>query len=386
MRGSIFRQKHKDGSISYGIVYDDHSAPKAKRRQRRIRGFRTRKDADNKLLEIRAAVQRCGHYYEPTRLSVREYGEKWLAEVERTVRPRTIVGYRERLQDYVIRRIGHMPMWAVQPQHLKDLYEALLLDGRKRKPRAGTKTPGLRPRSVLHVHRVLHAMFAEAVRTSVVASNPCASVKPPRVPRTEQRVLSQREVSQLVRAANGNDLYPLVVLALSTGARVGELAALLWRFVDLDLGQITIAYGQAKDGSLAEPKTHRSRRSIKLPPAAISMLTVLKAKQKLAAGGEWTEDQFVLTDSDRNPWLVAGLSRRFREIVTKAGLGFDVHPHVLRHTYASLALKGGVPVTTVSAHLGHSSMATTMNVYAHHIPAAEDAAASIMQRALEGAT
>ena len=82
---------------------------------------------------------------------------------------------------------------------------------------------------------------------------------------------------------------------------------------------------------------------------------------------------------------MANVSRKFREIAVKAGLGSDVHPHVLRHTYASLALKGGVPVTTVSANLGHSSTATTMNVYAHHIPSSEDAAARVMQRALEGA-
>ena len=61
-----------------------------------------------------------------------------------------------------------------------------------------------------------------------------------------------------------------------------------------------------------------------------------------------------------------------------------MHTHTLRHTYASLALKGGVPVTTVSANLGHSSPSTTMNVYAHHIPSTEDAAAKVMERALKG--
>jgi integrase len=61
-----------------------------------------------------------------------------------------------------------------------------------------------------------------------------------------------------------------------------------------------------------------------------------------------------------------------------------VHTHTLRHTYASLPLKGGVPVTTMSANLGHSRPSTAMNVYAHCIPSTEDAAAKVMERALKG--
>jgi integrase len=71
-------------------------------------------------------------------------------------------------------------------------------------------------------------------------------------------------------------------------------------------------------------------------------------------------------------------------IANQANLGRDVHIHTLRHTYASLALKGGVPVTTVSSNLGHSGTATTLNVYAHHIPSAEDAAAIVLERAIVG--
>ena len=385
MRGSIFKQKCKDGSISYGVIYDDHPEPGRKRKQKRIRGFRTRKDADDKLTEIRAAVQKCGRYYEPTKLTVTEYVEKWLAEVAHCVRPRTAVGYGERLRDYVVPRLGRMPMWGVQPQHMKDLYAELLQEGRKRKGNGADKRHGLRPRSVLHVHRISHAMFAEAVRTQVIPTNPCSSVKPPRVQPIEQRVLSENEVGNLIRAAQGTRFFLFVVSALATGARIGELLALKWRYVNLEDGRITVAFGQAKDGTVTEPKTRRSRRSIALPLAATVALRAHKARQKLSRGEAWSENEFVFQDDFGGPWIVHRVGKQFREIVVKAGLGLDVHPHTLRHTYASLALKGGVPVTTVSANLGHSSTATTMNVYAHHIPSAEDAAATVMQRALEGA-
>lgn len=232
---------------------------------------------------------------------------------------------------------------------------------------------------------ITHAMFAEAVRSYVIPTNPLASVRAPRVPRIEQRVLDEAEVTRLVQAAVGTRYHVFVVLALATGARVGELCSLRWPLVDLETDRITIAYGQARDGSLAEPKTKRSRRSIALPPSATALLKAHKARLRLSSGSEWKDDGFVFQEDGGCPWIVHRLGKQFRAIADLAKLGKDVHPHTMRHTYASLALKGGVPVTTVSANLGHGSTATTMNVYAHHIPSAEDAAARVLQRALEGA-
>jgi integrase len=382
MRGSIFKRRLKGGSLTYGLVYDDMPGPNGKRNQKRIRGFRTRHDAERKLTQIRAAMQN-GGYYEPSKMLVSEYIDKWLAEMEHSVRPRTAVGYRERLRDYVAPRIGHMPMWSVQPQHLKDIYDELLRDGRKRKRE---QSKGLHPRSVVHVHRIAHAMFAEAVRSKIILSNPCASIRPPRVPHTEQRVLDETEARHLIQSAEETDLHAFVVLAISTGARAGELLSLTWPYVDLDAGRINIAYGQARDGSRTETKTKRSRRTIALPPSALSALRVHRAKRKLALGELWSDQGFLFTNDLGQPWRVVRLSYEFRKLATRADMRRDVHTHTLRHTYASLALKAGVPVTTVSANLGHSSTATTMNIYAHHIPSAEDAAAKALEQALVGAS
>src|SRR5690348_9283973 len=125
MRGSICKRKYRDGTVGYCVIYDDLPGPNRERRQKRISGFLTKKHAERKLLEIRTAMQ-SGRYYEPTKLTVRQYAEKWLQEMAHTVRARTLVGYKGNLIDHVSPRLGHMPMWAVQPQHLKDLYDELL--------------------------------------------------------------------------------------------------------------------------------------------------------------------------------------------------------------------------------------------------------------------
>ena len=382
MRGSIFKRKLKNGEVSYGVIYDDLPGPDKKRKRKRVCGFRTKKDADRKLLEIQSAMQ-SGRYYEPTKLTVRDYGEKWLQEITHVVRPRTLEGYRQRLQDYVYPNVGQMPMWAVRPQHTKDLYDLLLRTGRKRKAK---QSLGLHPRSVLHVHRILHAMFSEAVRSDVILTNPCASVKPPRLPRTEQRVLTELEVQNLLKASEQSHLHAFVVTAVATGARAGELASLTWKDVDLEVGRIQIAFGQARGGSRSELKTARSRRYIALPQFAVSALKAYKAKRKLALGQPWSEESFVFVDKFYHPLLVANISGDFRAIVQCAGLGNDVHPHTLRHTYASLALKAGIPVTTVSASLGHNNTTTTLNVYAHHIASSENSVARAIQEAVGGAS
>jgi integrase len=380
MRGSTFKRKRKDGTVTYGVIFDDLPSANKKRKQRRMGGFCTKQEAVQKLHDIRTAM-RSGQYYEPTRLTVSEYSAKWLAEISHSVRARTVAGYRQRLDDHLLTRIGHMPMWAVQPQHIKDLHDSLLREGRKRK----LDTPvGLKPRSVVHVHRIAHAMFSEAVRSQIIPSNPCSHVRPPRVARVEQRVLDESEVKGLIEAAGQSPLQPFIVLAVSTGARSGELAALTWHCVDLESGRINIAFGQARDGSPTELKTRQSRRNVALPPGAVSLLKAHKARQKLARGENWSDQGLVFADEIGRPWLVQAISGKFKAVAVLAGLDASVHTHTLRHTYASLALKGGVPVTTVSANLGHSSPSTTMNVYAHHIPSTEDAAAKVMERALKG--
>lgn len=89
MRGSIFKRKYKDGNVSYGVIYDDIPASGKKRTQKRISGFRTKKEAERKLTDIRTAMQSGGHY-EPSKLLVSEYTDKWLAEMEHRVRPFTL--------------------------------------------------------------------------------------------------------------------------------------------------------------------------------------------------------------------------------------------------------------------------------------------------------
>ena len=233
-------------------------------------------------------------------------------------------------------------------------------------------------------------MFSDALEGGLVERNPAAgmSKRLPRVPRVEQNTLSEAEARRLIEAANGTRLYPFIALALYSGARKGELLALSWPFVDLDAGRITIAHTLADDSTLAEPKRERSRRTIVLPQAAIAVLRAHKAAQaekRLAKGPLYEDSGFVFADDLGRPWKINSHSTLFRAIAKRANLDPAVHVHTLRHTFASLSLRAGVPITTLAAILGHDTT-MLMRVYGHAIPSAEDTAARALQKALAGAS
>lgn len=384
MRGSIQKRKAKNGALSYSILFDVPPKLGKLRRQRRISGFSTRKLAERKLRDLLSRIE-AGKYFEATTLTVAEYGDQWLAALKRTVRARTHLTYTRWFKDHIGPRIGHLALPAIKSHHLIELYMALLEGGRKKKKEG--KPAGLHPRSVGHTHRVASLLFASAVERGLIEKNPCAEIARkhlPRVPKIEERVLDESEARSLIGAANGTRLFPFVVLALYTGARKGELLALTWQRADLDSGRITIAHTLADDGSLGEVKRERSRRTIVVPQAAISVLRAHKAaqaSQRLAKGPLYEDRGFVFADELGKPWKCQSIGTLFRAIVKRAGLDVRVHPHTCRHTFASLALKAGVPITTLAATLGHD-VQTLMSIYSHHIPSAEDTAAKAMQNAL----
>jgi integrase len=142
---------------------------------------------------------------------------------------------------------------------------------------------GLGPRTIGHVHRVLHKALTVAVEWSLLSRNPAAIAKPPRVQPREIEIIAVEQAQKILQCLRGRALYPIIALALATGMRRGELLALRWGDVDLDAGRIQVerSLEQTKAGlRFKEPKTKHGRRSIKIPA---SVVTELKA--------HWTQQQ-----------------------------------------------------------------------------------------------
>jgi integrase len=166
--------------------------------------------------------------------------------------------------------------------------------------------------------------------------------------------------------------------------RRGELLALRWRDLDLDGGKLRVEQSieQTKAGlRFKAPKTRHGRRTISLPPSAVSLLREhWKAQQeaRLRLGmGKAPEDALVFPTWDSRPRSPNVLTKEWSIAVREIGL--TVTFHSLRHTHASHLIASGMDALAVSRRLGHGSPTITLGVYGHLFPQADDRAAAIME-------
>lgn len=217
-------------------------------------------------------------------------------------------------------------------------------------------------------YAVLRQALDGAVRDGLLARNPAALVKRPGVERQEVSHLTADEVVKLLRAAEGSRYHPALVLISHTALRRGEALALRWTDVDLSAGVLSVRGTLGRiNGKLhiTAPKTDRSRRTLPLSSAIVSMLRkhkVAQASERLRARNIWQENNLVFCTEDGNFCEPRNLLRTVQAAATKAGLK-GVVVHELRHAAATSWLEGGVHIRAVADLLGHSSVAITGDTY-----------------------
>jgi integrase len=180
----------------------------------------------------------------------------------------------------------------------------------------------------------------------------------PRPVGKEIKPLSRQQVRSLLAASRGDKLHAFYVLAVTTGARNGELLALQWRDVDLDAGTLQI---RLTGFAVAALREHR----------------LATARQRIS---EW-----VFPSRAGTPLSVHNVhNRSWKPLLRRAGLPSSTRMHDLRHTCATLLLGRGVPVKVVSEMLGHGDVAITLGVYQSVLPDMQESAAKAMEDTLGG--
>jgi integrase len=175
----------------------------------------------------------------------------------------------------------------------------------------------------------------------------------------------------------GGLLEALFVLAFTLGLRPGELRTLTWDHVNLDRGIIHVWRSARRDG---DTKTSKSRRSLELPKRAIAALQAHKtrqARERLAAGAMWEDNNLVFCREDGHLYSSDALNWRFSRMTKRAGIG-HWHAHEGRHTAVSIMSHNGVPIQEISDTVGHKSTHVTETVYRHVIVPAIRGGATVM--------
>jgi integrase len=305
--------------------------------------------------ELQAAVAR-GVYVPPTRMTVKAFLEEWLPSAEARLRPGAYDACELHVRRYIVPRIGDLPLQGLTRNRVQRLY------------------------AVHNIHSTLCRALADAVRNHLVAHNAAeAAHRQPDSP--EQLTWTARQVHVFLDAVATDRLYALWRLAVTTGLRRGELVGLRWRDVDFAAGRIAVIQQRAKGGgavSAGPTKTKRGRRLVSLDDttlAALKQHREAQDKEKELLGAGYQDEDLVFCRADGRALHPDRVTKLLREHVRAAGLPW-IKVQGLRHTHATILLQAGVHPKVVQERLGHSSIAITLDIYSHAIPAMQEDAAA----------
>lgn len=339
------------------------------------------------VLEKLTRVRRDRELGLPTRserTTAAAYLARWLDSARPALAPRTWQRYEQLVRVHALPVIGQIPLARLSPQDLQALYAERL-------------TAGSAPATVHQLHAILHHALDQAAEWGLVARNVASVVTPPRAARAELRTFSPDQARTFLDSVSGDRLEALYVLALTTGMRQGELLALRWSDVDLEgrAARVRSTLYRPRGGGyvFAPPKTPRSRRQVALTQAAVAALRrhrIRQAEEWLAIAAVVGEDArrtrdelgVVFANELGAPLRAARVARAFHAAVRRAGLP-RIRFHDLRHTAATLMLGRGVHPKVASEMLGHSTIATTLDLYSHVAPTMQRQAADELDAVLK---
>ena len=326
---------------------------------------RSRKDVQDKLKILLANAEK-GILPAPEQLTVAKFMESWLEDSKRrSVKPRAYEHYKQMADYYIVPSLGKTKLNRLQPAHLQRLYSQLL-------------DRELSERTVHHVHAVLRNALGQAFRWGTIPRNIAELVDPPRVRKVEVEYLDRTQADTLLASIKGNRWEALIVVAMATGMRQGELIGLRWSDIDFARNHLHVRRQLNRDGSLTEPKTAKGRRTIALPPNVTLLLAEHEHQQneeRRRVGSDWHDHDLVFCTHFGKPLQHRNVLREFGMLLKRANLS-HISFHALRHTHATMLLVQGVPAKIVQERLGHSNISMTLDIYSHFIPGMDTDAAN----------
>jgi integrase len=335
------------------------------------------KRREDVLRQIRAAkrLMEQGMAPDENRQLLKDYLEEWLETVVKpTWEPSTYVSHANKLRCQIVPMLGDIRLGQLSPAHI----QAALAELVKHYAASTVNT----------TRGILGAALEDAVRQRRMAYNPVPLTKSPRPPKRPWRALSEEEALRFVTNVRGDRLEGLYLLAIAYGLRRGEILALRWRDVDFAGGLLHITGGMARGEKGLErrsTKTHKEKRLPLLEPIAEALRRRQQAQvAELLLAPKAVDSGYVFTSATTGKVLSPDTLRlRWREVAGRTGI-LPMRFHDLRHSTATLLLSWGVPLKIVQEILGHASIKTTGDVYAHLLPGVMAGSLGPMTRLLGG--
>jgi integrase len=299
-----------------------------------------------------------GEHVDPNRITVGDWLNLWINTTKAEVSPKTHERYAEIVRCYLLPAIGSIQLQRLTPSDIQRGYNRFDRD------------PS--PRTRRHVHRILKSALSRAVEQQAIARNPAANLRLPKVEREPITTLTVEQTKVLLNSVRHTTTYWPTLLAVATGMRRGEILALRWKNVDVDLDlgvvRVVASLEQTKAGIRFKSTKTEKARAVPLPKFAVEELRRWRREQAeklLRLGVRQSGSTLVCCREDGNPKQPESLTHEFTYLVGRIKDFPRVRFHDLRHSHATQLLTSGVHPKIVQERLGHSTITTTMDLYSH---------------------
>ena len=349
--GSLYYDKKRERWIAALVVYDEDN-----HRRRKTHSFVTRKEGQTWLVEERGRNKQAVASRTRDR-KVSEYLQEWL-ESRVSLKENTRQNYHHLIARHINPALGDIMLSKLTAERVQRLY----LDKAKQSAHLAREC-----------HKVLHAALSRAVRLRLVSWNVTQGLELPKYAPKPYTVLDLEQANILIKAVREAEdewsrraqpaytryLETLIIVALTTGMREGELVALRWS--DIDFGAMTVTVARTASRIVGEgiietaPKTKASKGVIALAGPAVDAL------RKHLDVAEPNERGLVFSRNGKH-FPVTTLRLNFYEVLDRAGLP-RMRFHDLRHSTASILHALGVDMKDIQTILRHASYRITADIY-----------------------
>jgi integrase len=366
----------------WAIVLDIQDATTGKRKRKWHSFAGTKRQAQIECARLISELQG-GTYLEPSKTTLAQFFEYWLAHIQSQVSPRTFERYGEICRKNIVPALGAVLLSKLRPTQISEFYAKALAGGRR------DGKGGLAPATVIYMHRLIKKAAAQAVRWEMLSFNPADAVDPPKIERSRMQTFDMAQTAELLYALQGTRLRVPVMLAVLCGLRRGEIAALRWRAVDLATGQLAVVESAEQTGAGVRFKPPKSGhgRTVAMSNTVVEELRahrLQQAEELLRFGIGQSADTLVYAREDGEPMQPRSLTHAWQLTITGMALP-RIRFHDLRHAHATHLLANGVHPKIASERLGHSRIGITLDLYSHVMPGMQEDAAARVDDALRQA-
>lgn len=322
------------GQLKYGYIYG-----------------KTYKEVKQNLYVYKLRYHHLIQLHGESALLYEEWAIIWLTQQQGQLKASTYSTYLYKLQKYVFPTLGQIPLNHFTPKKIQELIE-------------DWQGQGLKATTIHVLYQIVKKSFKEAVIHQYLLQTPCVTIRLPKKKKPVIHSLTKTEQKTMENTVKRLPLYRglSVLLALHTGMRIGEIAALKWtdidwtnRLIHVQKTYQRLPIGPGKTQTQLQFDQSKTESSNRLIPIGNTLYKYLKKWQKKSKSPYVCSKKITPTE----PRL---LTYYFHKIRRLCGL-FSIHFHQLRHTFATRCIESNADIVSVSRLLGHTSTQTTLDVY-----------------------